>query len=91
VDFGGFNDWNYTLAGISSFLCVVAGRLNRKFLTSMTFSIFYALFIPHFYIEVFANFQGIAPEISKYQLAILNAFGIPARIIPGLVADRVGP
>jgi hypothetical protein len=54
------------------------------------FSIFYALFIPYFYIESFAEYQGLPLSISKYQLSILNAFGVPARIIPGILADRFG-
>lgn len=29
-------------------------------------------------------------NISQYLLAIINALGIPARIIPGILADRFG-
>ncbi|TFK49230.1 MFS general substrate transporter [Heliocybe sulcata] len=55
------------------------------------FLIFYALFTPYFYLEIYADFRGVPKHISKYLLAILNAFGIVARIIPGKMADRMGP
>lgn len=55
------------------------------------FLLFYALFIPYFYIETYANYHGVDRTLSRNLLAILNACGMPARIIPGLLADRVGP
>ncbi|OBZ75018.1 Riboflavin transporter MCH5 [Grifola frondosa] len=54
------------------------------------FLIMYAVFIPLFYIEVYADFQGVSPNLSKYLLPIINAFGIPSRAVPGLLADRFG-
>lgn len=55
------------------------------------FLIFYALFTPYFYVEIYADFRGTPGSISRYLLAILNAAGIFARVIPGKLADRVGP
>ncbi|KAI0070665.1 MFS general substrate transporter [Panus rudis PR-1116 ss-1] len=52
---------------------------------------FYALFIPYYYIGVYGNFEGVDPGLSKYLISILNGMGIPARILPGLLADRFGP
>ncbi|KDQ53742.1 hypothetical protein JAAARDRAFT_136735 [Jaapia argillacea MUCL 33604] len=52
---------------------------------------FYALFIPYFYIEIYADYQGVPANLSNYMLVLLNAMGIPARILPGLLADRFGP
>ncbi|KAH8102673.1 monocarboxylate permease [Cristinia sonorae] len=55
------------------------------------FLAFYALFIPYFYIEQYALFEGVSPELAKYLLPIINAMGIPSRILPGLFADKIGP
>jgi len=55
------------------------------------FMAFYALFIPYFYIEQYAVFEGLPPHLAEYLLPIINAMGIPARILPGLFADKVGP
>ena len=62
------------------------GRLIRVHF----FRYFYALFIPYFYIEEYAEFNGVTTSISPYLLAILNGCGIPARIIPGFLGDRFG-
>ena len=52
--------------------------------------LFYAFFIPYFYIQIYANFRGINPGIANYLLAILNAMNVPSRILPGFIADRYG-
>ena len=52
--------------------------------------LFYAFFIPYFYIQIYARFQGLQPGIADYLVAILNAMNIPARIIPAIFADRYG-
>ncbi|KAI0742078.1 monocarboxylate permease [Daedaleopsis nitida] len=54
------------------------------------FVLFYSLFIPYFYIQIYANFRGVPPGISNYLLAILNAMNIPSRVLPGILADRYG-
>ncbi|TFK87295.1 monocarboxylate permease [Polyporus arcularius HHB13444] len=58
--------------------------------TIAAFLLFYAFFIPYFYIQIYANFQGVAPGISDYLVAILNAMNVPARILPAIFADRYG-
>ncbi|KZT20190.1 MFS general substrate transporter [Neolentinus lepideus HHB14362 ss-1] len=55
------------------------------------FLLFYALFTPYFYVEIYADFRGMSKHISKYLLAILNVFGIISRVVPGKMADRLGP
>ncbi|KAI0364210.1 monocarboxylate permease [Pilatotrama ljubarskyi] len=55
------------------------------------FLLFYGFFIPYFYIEIYANFRGISPHVANYLLAILNAMTVPSRILPGYIADKVGP
>ncbi|KAI0798141.1 major facilitator superfamily domain-containing protein [Abortiporus biennis] len=51
---------------------------------------FYALFIPFFYIQEYAEFEGVSPKTAKYLLSITNALGIPSRILPGIIADKFG-
>lgn len=52
--------------------------------------LFYAYFIPYFYIQVYANVRGVDPRIANYVLAIMNAMTVPSRILPGFLADRYG-
>lgn len=52
--------------------------------------VFYAIFIPYFYIQIFADFYGVPNEYAIYLLPIINALGTPSRIIPGMMADRWG-
>ncbi|KAF8510787.1 monocarboxylate permease [Gautieria morchelliformis] len=66
-------------------------RDSRYTLATMaSFLYFYALFIPYFYIEESAEFNGVPISLSPYLLAIINGCGIPARIIPGILGDRFG-
>ena len=51
---------------------------------------FYAFFIPYFYIQIYGTFRGVDPGIANYLLAILNAMNVPSRILPGIVADKYG-
>lgn len=90
VDFGGFLDWRYALAGFGAFLCVTSEIFAYALGLISAFRVYYALFIPYFYIQVFAEFKGVPINISQYLLAIINATGVPARILPGFVADRFG-
>ncbi|OSC99674.1 MFS general substrate transporter [Trametes coccinea BRFM310] len=55
------------------------------------FLLFYAFFIPYFYIQTYANFRGVSPHVANYLLPILNAMNVPSRVILGYIADRVGP
>ncbi|KAI0794344.1 monocarboxylate permease [Fomes fomentarius] len=55
------------------------------------FILFYALFIPYVYVQIYANFRGVPSNIANYLLPILNAMNIPSRILPGFLADRYGP
>ncbi|CAO1635491.1 unnamed protein product [Sympodiomycopsis kandeliae] len=56
-----------------------------------SFCIFYALFIPYFYIESSAIFVGMDKNLATYMLSIINATGIPSRLFIGFIADRTGP
>ena len=52
--------------------------------------LFYAFFIPYFYIQIYADFRDVPPGIAHYLLAILNAMNVPSRILPGIIADKYG-
>ena len=92
VDFSGFRDWRYTLSAIGAFMWVKLITFSWFCLADYTTRrAFYALFIPYFYIEQYALFEGVSPRLAQYLLAMINATGIPARILPGLFADKVGP
>jgi len=58
--------------------------------TIAAFLVFYAIFTPYFYIQIFADFFGVPNSYAIYLLPIINAFGTPSRVIPGLMADRWG-
>lgn len=53
---------------------------------------FLGLYTPFFYIQSYAIQTGLAqPELAFYLLATLNAASVFGRIIPNLIADRIGP
>lgn len=50
------------------------------------------LFTPFFYIQLYAlNQQAADSDFAFYLLAIMNAASIFGRIIPNVIADRIGP
>lgn len=53
------------------------------------FSIF-ALFNPFFYVGLSAQVASPGSNVNGYYLAILCAFSIPGRVLPGLIAIKVG-
>jgi len=53
---------------------------------------FIGLYVPFFYVSEFSEkISGLDPTISFYMLPITSAGSAAGRIIPGLLADRVGP
>ncbi|GAA6003604.1 hypothetical protein JCM10207_003503 [Rhodosporidiobolus poonsookiae] len=48
------------------------------------------LFIPLFYVQVFAESHNAAPIVTTYGLTILNASAVVSRLTIGFVADRIG-
>ncbi|KAK7029616.1 hypothetical protein VNI00_014314 [Paramarasmius palmivorus] len=46
---------------------------------------------PYFYLQLFSVTKGVDRNIAFYALAIINAASLPGRIIPNIIADRVGP
>ncbi|KAL4256580.1 Proton-linked Monocarboxylate Transporter [Pleurotus pulmonarius] len=60
-------------------------------ITIGAFFILWGIFLPYFYLQLYAILQGVDPNTAFYTLAIMNAGSIPGRIIPGFLADRYGP
>ncbi|THV02592.1 MFS general substrate transporter [Dendrothele bispora CBS 962.96] len=54
-----------------------------------TFILFYAQFIPYFYIQAYASYRQLPPMVSQYILAMMNAAGI-IRILPSILAVHYG-
>ncbi|OZJ01586.1 hypothetical protein BZG36_05542 [Bifiguratus adelaidae] len=54
------------------------------------FLTFLGLFIPFFYVTIASIQAGMDATLTFYLLAILNAVSIFGRVIPGLLADRLG-
>ncbi|KAL1920215.1 uncharacterized protein VTP21DRAFT_1361 [Calcarisporiella thermophila] len=54
------------------------------------FLIFYSVFIPYFYIQIFADFEGVSANYTASLLPVLNGLGILARVLPGFLADHYG-
>ncbi len=52
---------------------------------------FLALYVPFFYITVFADAHGLwTPELTPYLVTLLNAGSVFGRIVPNAIADRWG-
>ena len=54
------------------------------------FLAFIGLYIPFFYIIVYAESLAVDEDLSFYLLSVLNAASVFGRIIPGLLADKLG-
>lgn len=54
------------------------------------FFIFIGLYIPFFYVEQYGLNLGMSKELSFYMLIIMNAGSIPGRVMPSIIADRIG-
>ncbi|KAG8727385.1 hypothetical protein FRC12_022543 [Ceratobasidium sp. 428] len=55
------------------------------------FLVMLGLFLPFFYLQLFAINHGLDHNLAFYSLAILNAASIFGRTIPNFVADKYGP
>lgn len=51
---------------------------------------YFGFFAPFFYVSDYALSLGVSESFSVYLIAILNAASSFGRILPGLVADRIG-
>ena len=55
-----------------------------------TFLMLFGAFTPIFFLPEYAVSHGMSTELSSYLLAILNASSLFGRLIPGILADRLG-
>lgn len=55
------------------------------------FLIFLGVFIPFFYLQLYAVLNGVDIEFAKYAITIMNVGSLFGRTIPALMADRYGP
>lgn len=49
------------------------------------------MFTPLFYIQQYAISMGVSPGQAFYLLSIINGSSAMGRILPGFVADKIGP
>lgn len=54
------------------------------------FCMMWGLFTPFFYLPQYAQYYGMESQLSSYLLSILNAASIFGRILPGMIADKIG-
>jgi MFS family permease len=54
------------------------------------FFIFIGLYIPFFYVQQYGINLGMSRDLSFYMLIIMNAGSVPGRVIPSIIADKVG-
>ncbi|RPD65718.1 MFS general substrate transporter [Lentinus tigrinus ALCF2SS1-7] len=55
------------------------------------FLVFWGLFFPFFYLQLFANVHGVSPNLARYTISILNGASLFGRTIPNFLADVWGP
>jgi MFS family permease len=53
--------------------------------------VYLGLFSPFFYVTSWTISLGLDANLAFYMISVLNAASLFGRIIPGMVADRVGP
>lgn len=58
--------------------------------TSSTFMLL-GLFTPFFYLPTYAVDHGMSPQLSSYLVSMLNGASFFGRIVPGILADKIGP
>ncbi|GME60833.1 Monocarboxylate permease protein [Neofusicoccum parvum] len=55
-----------------------------------TFLLFLGFFTPLFYLPSYAMQHGMGADLASYLLSILNGASFAGRIIPGILADKIG-
>ena len=74
----------------SFFLPLAFKELPYLGLIVAAFFMFLGVFQPFFFLPSYAVAHGMSVRLSSYLIAILNAASLPGRVIPGLLADRLG-
>ncbi|KKK23533.1 putative monocarboxylate transporter [Aspergillus rambellii] len=65
-------------------------RAPYTLVTLGIFFLMWGMFTPFFYLPQYAQTHGMNSELASYLLAILNAASAFGRILPGLMADKIG-
>ncbi|KAG2358400.1 major facilitator superfamily domain-containing protein [Suillus spraguei] len=73
-------DMKAILSDFGYWLCVIGATL-----------IFWGLFVPFFYLQVFSEEHGLSKNIGFYAIPIMNASSVFGRTIPNFLGDVVGP
>lgn len=55
------------------------------------FLVLWGNWTPYFFVQSIAARVGVPANIAFYLVAIINGLSLPGRIIPGIIADRIGP
>lgn len=55
-----------------------------------SFLMILGFFVPFFYIPTYATDHGMSAELASYLISILNGASFLGRIVPGVLADRLG-
>jgi MFS family permease len=62
-----------------------------QFAVAGTFFATWGIFLPFFYLQIYAQSRGIEKNLAFYSLSILNSASLFGRIFPNFVADKIGP
>ncbi|KAF9044415.1 MFS general substrate transporter [Panaeolus papilionaceus] len=55
------------------------------------FLVFWGVFVPFFYLQLYTALHDVNPTLTKYSITIMNVASIFGRTIPNIVADHIGP
>ncbi|KAK3356482.1 major facilitator superfamily domain-containing protein [Lasiosphaeria hispida] len=55
-----------------------------------SFFLFFSTFVPLFFMPTYSISRGMDETLAGYLVAILNGAGVPGRIIPGILGDKLG-
>ncbi|KIK55203.1 hypothetical protein GYMLUDRAFT_47953 [Collybiopsis luxurians FD-317 M1] len=55
-----------------------------------SFFVFWGLFVPYFYLQLFCSKHDLPPNIVTYGITILNIMGVLGRTLPNFLADIFG-
>ncbi|KAJ3718689.1 MFS general substrate transporter [Lentinula raphanica] len=59
--------------------------------TAGSFFVFWGLFVPYFYLQLFCSKHDLPANIVTYGITILNITGVLGRTFPNFMADVLGP
>jgi len=56
-----------------------------------SFLTFWGIFVPFFYLQLYAALHKVSPSFVKYSITVMNASSILGRTVPNFLADIYGP